>query len=142
MDVEYENVVAGLMRRPLPSFEQWLEKNGDGSRGGGFDAFKDLAERTHNSGPVGKLTADETAFLRLWMGMQIAVVELCNIEHQKGREPGEIMMTLPRVLGAAAVYGFASVAKDDVLMRQIAKILIEEFRFAAKEAADQIEARA
>ena len=128
-----------LTGRPLPSLHEWFTQHVGGQRGDGFEAFADLARRTHEAKPSG-LTDDEAAFLRFWMGMQIAVIELCNLEHAAGREPADIVVTMPRVLGAAAVYAFASVAKDETPMRQIAKVLIEEFRFAAKEAADQIEA--
>lgn len=133
-------MIPELTRRPLPSFDEWLSVNGDGSRGDGFEAFSALAKRTHAAEWTDHLTADEAAFLRMLMGFQVAVIELCNIENQKGRTPAEIALTLPRVLAATSVYAMASVLIEDAPMRKIAKILIEEFRFAAKEAADQIEA--
>lgn len=129
-----------LDRRALPSLDEWLTTHGNGERGDGFDAFRDLARRTHVTTLHGH-DAGSTAFLRMLTGMQIAVVELCNIEHQHGRLPHQIIATMPRVLACVAIYATASVLKDEAPMRRIAKILTEEFRFAAKEAADQIEAR-
>ncbi|KQZ00875.1 hypothetical protein ASD45_08410 [Pseudolabrys sp. Root1462] len=129
-----------LTRRPLPSFDEWLNTHGNGKRGDGFEAFRDLAERTH----VQKLGAyDEatTSFFRMVTGFQIAIVELCNIEERFGRKPHEIISVMPRALACCAVYATASVLQDEAPMRRLAKILTEEFRFAAKEAADQIEAR-
>lgn len=134
-----EQVTDILHRRPLPSFDQWLEENGNGERGDGFEAFVDLAKRTHAKEPVAGLTDDETSFLRMWMGMQIAIIELCNIENQRGRTPAEIMITTPRVLGAAAMYSFGSVVKENTPFRIVAKLLTEEFKFGAKESADQME---
>lgn len=134
------HVIPELSRRALPSFEQWLNENGDGSRGDGFDAFVNLAERTHSAKPE-NLTDEQATFLRLWMGLQVAIIELCNLEDQRGVKPETIITMMPRVLATAGVYAVASVAKDDAPMRTMAKILIKEFRFAAKEAADQIEAK-
>jgi hypothetical protein len=128
-----------LDRRPLPSFDKWLSDNGDGTRGDGFDGFVDLAKRTHEK--LEGFSGDQAGFLRMWAGMQIAVIELCQIERQRGRTPDQIILMMPRVLACAAIYAVASVIKDDAPMRQVAKLLIEEFRFAAKEAADQIEAK-
>lgn len=130
--------MADMMRRPLPSFEQWLNDNGDGTRGDGFAAFVDVVERTIAVVPAAGLGEDEALFLSLWKGMGVAVVELCNLEHQRGVSPERIIKMMPRVLGAAAMYATASVLTDDAPWRRIATILIEEFRFAAKEAADQM----
>lgn len=70
--------------------------------------------------------------------MCIATVELCNIENRKGVSTDVLLAMLPRALGCASVYAFASAAREDAPMRDVAKILTEEFRFAAKEAADSI----
>lgn len=136
------SIINALAKRPLPSFDQWLTDQGNGHRGAGFEAFKDMAERTHAAAPdtFPTLAPNEQAFLRMWLGMQIAVVELCNIEHQHGRTPAQIIQWLPRVLASAAMYATASVVNETTPMRTAAKILIEEFRFGAKESADQIEA--
>lgn len=132
-----------LHKRPLPSFEQWLEANGDGTRGDGFEALAALARRAHAAEPPAHLTPDELSFLRMWMGMQIAVIELCNIEAQKGREPHQVIQTFPRVLGAAAFYAVASVMRDDANVRAMARVLLEEFRHGVNTCADQFgEARA
>ena len=128
-----------LDRRPLPSFDKWLSDNGDGTRGDGFDAFNDLAKRTHEN--LEGFTGDQASFLRIWAGLQIAVIEICQIERQRGRTPDQIILMMPRVLACAAMYSVASVVKEDAPMRQIAKIISEEFRFGAKEAADQLEVR-
>ncbi len=139
-DSNSDSLLTILHKRALPSFNQWLETHSDGTRGDGFDAFIALAERTHGVEPLPDMTPDEASFLRIWMGMQVAIIELSRIAAARGRSTPEILITLGRVLGAAAVYSSASALKDDAPMRQLAKMLIEEFRFAAKEAADQIEA--
>lgn len=126
-----------LRRRPLPSFDQWLAENGDGSRGDGFDAFVDLVERTLAK-PAGELDADSASFLRMTKGIFVAAVETCNLEYSSGRSPEQIIQHLPRVLACVAMYAMASVLNNDASYRTVAKVLIEEFRFAAKEAADQM----
>jgi hypothetical protein len=140
---ETQKTLDGFARRPLPSFDQWLAEKGNGHRGDGFEAFNDLAKRSHEKAApeLDQFTGDEQSFLRMWLGLMIAVVELSNIEHQQGRTPAQIIKIMPRVCAAAAVYATASVVDDNAPMRKIAKIIIEEFRFAAKEAADQIEAQ-
>lgn len=127
------------MRRPLPSFDEWLADNGDGTRGDGFDAFVDVALRTQDQKATG-LGDDETSFLRIWQGLCVAVVELCNIEARHGRTAEQIIQTMPRALAAAAVYATASVVSEGTPLRSVAKLLTEEFRHAAKVAADDIEA--
>jgi hypothetical protein len=128
------------LRRPLPSFAQWLENSG-GTRGDGFAEFTalvDLTERTLAQSPEG-LSIEQACFLRLWQGMMVAVVELCNVENAKGVPSETIVSMMPRVLGSAALYGVASVVRDDAPFRNIAKILTEEFRAAAKMCADTLE---
>jgi hypothetical protein len=130
------------MKRPLPSFDEWLTVHGNGKRGDDFEAMTDLVHRTLATPEGPNLTPDERSFLRMWKGMCVAVVELSNIEHDAGRTPEQIIQTMPRVLAAAAMYATASVLSDSANYRQIAKHLIEEFRAAAKVSADQLTGRA
>lgn len=132
--------VLDALNRPLPSFAKWLDDRNGGERGGDFEHFNDLARRTQDQTATG-LNDDERAFLRMWQGMCVAVVELCNIEHKNGRGPDQIIQMFPRVLATAAVYAVASVVKDDAPFRTLAKIMTEEFRAAAKVAADGLTAK-
>jgi hypothetical protein len=126
------------VRRPLPSLAQFIDGRNGGARAGDyaeFTALADLAERTLAQSEAG-LPVEQAAFLRLWKGFSIATIELCNIE-RRSRVPVEVLVAmLPRVLACAAMYAFASVAKDDTPFREIAKLLSEEFRAGAKVAAD------
>lgn len=124
------------MMRPLPSFDQWLTAHGNGSRGDGFEAFLDLTKRTQEQDGAG-YDAAALSMLRMWQGLSIAIVELCNIEHQHGRKPIDIIQIMPRALACAAFYSTASVLGDETPWRSIAKVLAEEFRHAAKVAADE-----
>lgn len=130
-----------LRGRPLPSFEQWLTNNGDGTRGDGYAGFEDLAKRTHDQPRPEHLTEDEMSFLRLWMGMQVAVIELSRLEEQRGRRFDQIVPMMARVLGATAMYSVASAVNDDSPYRAMAKVLIEDFRHGCKASADQLEER-
>lgn len=128
--------------RPLPSFQQWLDAQGYKRRGAGFAHWSNLEAliRTTGKKDLAELSREELAFVRLWQGIGIALVEVCNLESEKRRTPEETLQALPRVLGAMALYTFASVAKEDTPWRRIAGVLVEEFRFGAKFAADHIEA--
>lgn len=126
--------------RKLPTLAQWLDQHNGGERGADYEpmaAMMDLAERTILQSDAG-IPVNEACFLRLWQGMCIATVELCNIEHNKGVPMEVLMAMLPRALASAAMYAFASVASEDTPLRDVAKLLTEEFRFAAKAAADGI----
>lgn len=132
-----------LAKRPLPSFQQWIDEKNGGVRGPGYDDFaslRDLAERTLLRSDEG-LPVEQASFLRLWMGFLVATVELCNIERGKDAPVEVITAMMPRALACAAVYAMASVVTDEAPMRDIAKILTEEFRFAAKQAADDLTER-
>lgn len=131
-----DTTVIPELRRPLPNFEKWLDDHGHTERGNGFEALADLVRRTQDQTADG-YNEDAKSLLRMWQGLSIAVVELCNIEHCKGRTPAQIIQLLPRALACAAFYSTASVLEEDSPWRSIAKILTEEFRFAVKEAADQ-----
>lgn len=137
------DVIAQGMARPLPSLKQWLQSKGVKEMAPEFDAFaalSNLAERTILQRDSG-LPVEQACFLRLWQGFTVASVELCNLEHSKG-VPVEVVLTmLPRVMATAALYAFASVAPEDAAFRQIAKLFTEEFRAAAKTAADGLEER-
>lgn len=128
-----------VMERPFPPFKEWVQQQSPGTQADGFEAMADLAYRSQAQiNP--ELSADEASYARMWIGACIACVELCNMEAlSHRREPHEILATLPRVLATAAMYAMASVAKDDVPFRQIQAIMTEEFRFAAKIAADALE---
>lgn len=126
------------MERPLPTFDQWLSTHGDGSRGDGFEALRDLVGRTLEQKEVPGMTRLEAVMLRMWQGFAVATVEICNIEHARGTTPAEIITVMPRALAASAFYATASVLKNEAPWRIIAKLLTEEFRYAAKVAADQM----
>jgi hypothetical protein len=131
-------MISESMQRPLPSFDKWLTDHGHGERGDGFDALVDLARRTQEQKSP-NMTPDELSFLRMWQGMLIAVVEICNIEHNSGRKPEEIICTMPRVLASAAMYATASVLASDADWRTSSRACsADEFRAAAKIAADQL----
>jgi hypothetical protein len=126
-----------ILKRPLPSFEQWLTDNGDGSRGEGFDAFMDWASRTIEQ-RTSHLDFHAAALGRMLKGLVVATVEVCNIEHRNGLTPDQVVQLMPRAMACAAFYATASILQAGTPWRPIAKILSEEFRFAAKEAADQM----
>jgi hypothetical protein len=125
------------MARALPSFDQWLDRHGDGTRGDGFAGLVDLARRTIEQERATTFHLDELAFLRLWKGLLIAVVELCNIEAQRDRKVIDTIKLMARALGCAAFYANCSALKEDTPWRSLAKILNEEFRAATKLCADQ-----
>ncbi|MEN6535695.1 MAG: hypothetical protein ABFD89_18670 [Bryobacteraceae bacterium] len=131
---------ASLAKRPLPSFSEWLDQRNDGKRAEGYDDFKalsDLAARTILQSDS-NLPVNQASFLRLWQGLCLATVELCNIEHAKKVPLDIIVASLPRAMACGAIYAFASVMAEDAPLRDIAKVLTEEFRFAAKAAADDL----
>lgn len=128
-------------KRPLPSFEQWLDKSGHTDRADGYNdwaALEDFVRRTLKRDPDGPMTDDEASFFRMFKGMGVAIVELCNGECSRGRTAHQILQTMPRVLGAMAMYAAASALDETTPWRTVARVLIEEFRFGAKEAADQL----
>lgn len=130
----------GAVRRPLPTLAQWLDERGGGARAevySEFQALCDLAERTILQSDGG-LTTEQACFLRLWQGFSVATVEFCNIENRKDIPTHTLVAMLPRAMACAAIYAFASVAKEDAPLRQIAKLLAEEFRAGAKFAADDL----
>jgi hypothetical protein len=128
-------------KRQLPTLAQWIDRQNGGKRGDDYDAFEALAslcERTLAT-PDGGLPVGQACFLRLWKGFILATVELCNIEREKVDTPIDVIVSsLPRAMACAAVYAMASVAREDAPLRDIAKILTEEFRAAAKMAADDL----
>lgn len=129
-----------MAKRPLPTLAQWLDQRNGGERAEDYEplaALIDLAERTILQSDSG-YPVEQACFLRLWQGMCIATVELCNIEHGKNVPMETIIASLPRALACASIYAMASVAGNDAPLRDIAKLLTEEFRFAAKAAADDL----
>lgn len=130
--------ILDVAKRPLPTFKQWIEKASPGTQADGFAEFSDLAYRSQAQ-VHDHLSPSEQSFARMWMGATVAAVELCNMEAQKhGRPDDEIIRLLPRVFAAAAMYAIASACKEDTPYRDIAKIITEEFRAAAKTAADSL----
>lgn len=132
------NVLDVAMRRPLPTLAQWLDEKTGGQRSQDFDemtALYDLAQRTLMTSEGG-LPVDQACFLRMWKGFLIASVELCNLEVAAKVSNDVYLTMLPRVMATAALYAVASVAPPDTAFRDIAKLFTEEFRAAAKTAAD------
>jgi hypothetical protein len=125
-------------KRPLPDFTQWLEQHAPGCRAPGFESFADLARRTQEQS-LDNLKPHEASFARMWMGGCIAAVEMCNMEALKHKRPqSEIVANLVRVFATASIYAIASVCEADAPLRSIAKVVTEEFRAAAKIAADSL----
>ena len=127
-----------IQKRPLPSFKQWLEETAPGDRASGYEAFVDLVERTLVM-PLDHLTPTQKSFGRIFVGASVAAVELCQIEEKHhDRPPDEVIANLARAFATATMYAIASVCTVDAPYRSIAKVLSEEFRAAAKIAADSI----
>lgn len=125
-------------KRPLPSFQKWLETHSPETLAPDFHFFEDLMRRTQEQS-FDSLKPHEASFLRMWQGALMAAVELCNMEALQYKRPnGEIIATLPRVFAAATMYAIASVCKEETPFRTIAKIVTEEFRAAAKTSADAL----
>lgn len=131
-----------ISARPLPTFEQWLRERVGDSRADGYEAFadfEDLIRRELGRNPS-SLSDDELSFLRMYQGLGIAIVEVCQIERDKGRDPEEVLQAMPRVLGALAMFSASSIMRDETPWRSLAALLIEDFRFGAKFAADSLSA--
>lgn len=127
-----------VMKRPLPSFKEWIEQHSPGTQAAGFAALADLAYRSQAT-VRDDLSPSAQSFARMWMGACVAAVELCNMEAVKhGRSEAEIIVLLPRVFAAATMYALASACKEETPWRDIAKIVTEEFRAAAKTTADTL----
>lgn len=130
--------IVDVAKRPLPSFKQWIEEHSPGTQADGFADLADLAYRSQAQ-VHDHLKPLEQSFARMWMGATVAAVELCNMEALKhGRSNADIIALLPRVFAAATMYAIASTCKEDSPHRDIAKIVTEEFRAAAKTAADSL----
>ena len=130
--------ILDINNRPLPTFKEWIEQHSPGTQADGFAALADLAQRTQSQS-LDHLTPQQASFGRMWMGASVAAVELCNMEALKhGRPEQEIVATLPRVFAAAAMYAIASILVNDAPFRKIANVISEEFRQAAKTAADDL----
>lgn len=107
------------------------------------DGFKDFVGRM--------LVAEEAALncgaspseqmlLRLVRTQLVATMESLRIEEEKGGDVAVMATMLPRAMGVAAMNCLAGVLKQDAPARDFAVLLTEEFRFAAKQAAEQIDA--
>ena len=126
------------MKRELPSFKQWIEEHSPGTQAAGFEALADLAYRSQAT-LRDDLSPSEKSFARMWMGACVAAVELCNMEAVKhGVSNDDIIALLPRVFAAATMYAIASACKETTPWRDIAKLVTEEFRAAAKTTADTL----
>lgn len=123
----------GAMSRELPSLDAYF---GD-DRG---EAFQDWAERIFAADftALKAGTKQDQLFVRLMRVQMIAAVESLRAEMKAGGDVVQLIQMLPRTMGLCSMYAFASILKDDAPTRDFATILIEEFRFGAKEAADQI----
>lgn len=130
--------ITDVTNRPLPSFKQWIEEHSPGTQAEGFEGLADLAYRSQATiNP--KLSPSAQSFARMWMGGCVAAVELCNMEAVKhGTSEADIIALLPRVFAAATMYAIASACKETTPWRDIAKIVTEEFRAAAKTTADTL----
>lgn len=125
-------------KRPLPSFREWIDLRSPGTQSDEFEAFADLTARTQDQ-PLEHMKPNEAAFARMWMGACVAAVELCNMEQLKHNTPAEIVIaSMARAFACASMYAVASACKPDTPFREIAKMLTEDFRAAAKLAADEL----
>jgi hypothetical protein len=127
---------AGLdraMNRKLPSLDEHL---GEG-RGEGF---VDWVERMFalDYAMLKAGTEQEQLFVRLLRAQMVAAVESLRQEAEAGGDAVKLIQLLPRTMGTVSMYALASILKDDAPLRDFATTLFEEFRFGAKEAADQI----
>ena len=130
--------IVDVMDRPLPSFKQWIEEHSPGTQADGFAGLADLAYRSQVTVDP-NLSPSAQAFARMWMGGCVAAVELCNMESVKhGTPEADIIALLPRVFAAASMYAIASACKETTPWRDVAKIVTEEFRAAAKKTADAL----
>lgn len=121
------------MNRPLPSLDAHL-----GSDRG--EAFIDWAEQMFvaDYASLKAGTELERIFVRLMRTQMVAAVESLRTEQAAGGDVIKLIGMLPRVMGTCCMYAIASALKDDAPLREFATMLVEEFRFGAKEAADQI----
>jgi hypothetical protein len=124
------------IRRPLPTFHQWLVENGGTARDERFEALGDLARKLSELKPS---FDDQAALVRMWQGLLIAITELVHNEERLGRPFNHTLAMLPRALALAAMYGVTCGCKDETHWRGLAKLMTEEFRAAAKGAADELE---
>lgn len=118
-----------LANRPLPTLDEYL----DGARGEGF---VDWAERMFAVAETG--SPEQRLLFRLLKVQMVAAVESLRQEDQADGDRIKMIQCLPRAMAVAAMYAFTSIVKDDAPHREFATVLTEEFRFAAKESADQI----
>lgn len=121
------------MNRKLPSLDEHL---GEG-RG---EAFEDWAERMFalDYAMLKAGTEQEQQFVRLMRTQMVAAVESLRQEAEGGGDAVKLILLLPRTMGLVSMYALASILKDEAPLRDFATLLHEEFRFGAKEAADQI----
>ncbi len=82
----------------------------------------------------------EQMLLRLIRTQLVATMESLRIEEEKGGDVVVMASLLPRAMGVAAMNCLAGLLREDVPARDFAVTLTESFRFAAKQAAEQIDA--
>lgn len=120
--------------KPVPSLAAYLgERRADG--------FVDWCERMMAADDsMLKADASSTAqiLIRLLRVQMVAAVESLRVEDEAGRDHVEMITHLPRAMGIVAMNALACILKDDADVRDFAVTITEEFRFAAKEVADQI----
>lgn len=119
----------------VPRLDAYLGED----RGEGFEDFVSRMLAADNILLKCGGSPSEMILLRLIRVQLVAVMESLRVEDEAGGDRVTMMTMLPRAMGIAAMNGLASFLKDDVVLREFATVLVEEFRFAAKEVADQIE---
>ncbi|MDP3407275.1 hypothetical protein [Bosea sp. (in: a-proteobacteria)] len=125
----------GSQARPMPNLAQFLGE----SRGEQFEDY--VAEMARNQAWADTAaTAEERIMVRLLRVMGIAAIEgLREAEAAEGGDFVGAILQLARVMGHTALCATAGACREDTPWRELATILIEEFRFGADAAADQLE---
>lgn len=121
--------------RPMPKLAQFLGE----SRGEHFEDY--VAEMVRNQAWADTAaTAEERIMVRLMRVMAIGALEgLREAEAAEGGSFEGAIIQLGRVMGNTALCATAGGCREDTPWRELATILIEEFRFGANAAADQME---
>lgn len=120
---------------PMPALAQFLGE----SRGEQFEDY--VAEMVRNQAWADTAaTAEERIMVRLLRVLGIAAVEgLREAEAAEGGDNVGAILQLARVMGHTAMTATAGGCREDTPWRDLSTILIEEFRFGAHQAADQLE---
>jgi len=122
--------------RALPKLAAFLGE----SRGDEFDEY--VAEMIRNQQWADTAgNAEQRILVRMMRVFGIAAVEaLREAEKVEGEDSTmQAILVLARVMGHTAMTATAGGCRDDTPWRELSTILIEEFRFGAHQAADQLE---